>query len=61
MNTDSFDEYAKFYDFSEQLKSLNQNFSKNSKFEEHEMEVVSEDEDMDSEWSDEEGEEDEKD
>jgi len=49
MNTESFDEYAKFYDFSEQLKNLDQGFKKNSKFDEHEMEVISDDED--SEWS----------
>lgn len=53
MNTDYFDEYKAYYDFSDQLKELDKlNYAKSSKYEEHEMEIIS-DSDEDSEWSDE--------
>lgn len=53
MNTDYFDEYSDFYDFSEQLKELEANqksYKTNKIFDEHEMEVLSDSDDSE-EWS----------
>ncbi len=41
MSTENFEEYGKFYDFSEQLKDLEQYDNKNnSDSEDHEVEII---------------------
>ena len=51
MNTDNFDEYSKFYDFSQLLNEINQYHNIKGKFEEHEIEIISSD-DENQDWLD---------